>query len=109
MTTQIAGHHSEPDHRDCEGVTYAYLRFGASPHAAELWVSLQPAAFVNDLELVRAAVAPLEVPSELIEVLSWRNGGSPDARADTNAVSTSDSRPTPFVAKTAPRCLHALS
>jgi hypothetical protein len=41
----------------------------------ELWESLAPPSSAGELELLRAAVAPLEVPLELEAVLSWHNGG----------------------------------
>ncbi len=44
--------------------------------APDLWESLQQAASNEELRSLQEAVAPADVPSDLIELLSWRNGGS---------------------------------
>lgn len=44
-------------------------------HEPDLWASLQPPATPDAVDALRATIAPHDLPSDFVEVLSWRNGG----------------------------------
>ena len=44
-------------------------------HEPDLWASLQPPATPEAVDALRATIAPHDLPSDIVELLSWRNGG----------------------------------
>ena len=50
-----------------------------SVHAADVWRSLRPPVVEGDLDALRQAVAPYDLPTEVVALLRWADGQVEDA------------------------------